>query len=154
MAANGRKPTATPKPSILTARQQRFVEEYCVDFNGTQAAIRAGYSDKGAEVQAAKLLRIPKVQVEVAKRKSNLAEKTDITREFLVAETIKVLNDCVTEKSYPTRVRAIELLAKMHGHIVEQRNVRMIKSITDLSEAELAALAGSSPEQPSKNTRH
>ena len=42
--------------SSLTPRQARFVKEYLVDLNGTQAAIRAGYSASGADVQAVRLL--------------------------------------------------------------------------------------------------
>ena len=40
----------------LTARQQRFVEEYLIDLNATQAAIRAGYSARTAEQQGPRLL--------------------------------------------------------------------------------------------------
>ena len=45
----------------LNAKQQRFVEEYILDLNATQAAIRAGYSPKTAEVTGCKLLRNAKV---------------------------------------------------------------------------------------------
>ena len=44
----------------LTAKQARFVEEYLVDLNGTQAAIRAGYSPKTAAATASRLLRKPR----------------------------------------------------------------------------------------------
>jgi phage terminase small subunit len=47
---------------MLTAKQARFVEEYLVDLNGKQAAIRAGYTSKTAEVQASRLLRHATVQ--------------------------------------------------------------------------------------------
>ncbi len=40
----------------LTEKQQRFVDEYLIDLNGTQAAIRAGYSAKTANEQASRLL--------------------------------------------------------------------------------------------------
>ncbi len=43
----------------MTQRQRRFIDEYLVDLNGTQAAIRAGYSPKSAAVTAAKNLRNP-----------------------------------------------------------------------------------------------
>lgn len=49
----------------LTPRQQRFVDEYLVDLNGTQAAIRAGYSVNGADQQASELLRIDRVKAAV-----------------------------------------------------------------------------------------
>lgn len=41
----------------LTPRQERFCEEYVVDLNGTQAAIRAGYAESGAAVESVRLLR-------------------------------------------------------------------------------------------------
>lgn len=46
----------------LNKKQQSFCIEYIKDFNGKQAAIRAGYSKKTAEVQASQILRILKVQ--------------------------------------------------------------------------------------------
>lgn len=41
----------------LTAKQQRFCDEYLIDLNATQAAIRAGYSEKYAHTNASKLLQ-------------------------------------------------------------------------------------------------
>ena len=40
----------------LSEQRQRFVDEYLIDLNGTQAAIRAGYSVKTAQEQASRLL--------------------------------------------------------------------------------------------------
>ena len=45
-----------PRDKVLTPRQARFVEEYLKDLNGTQASIRAGYSAKTANEQAAQNL--------------------------------------------------------------------------------------------------
>lgn len=59
----------------LTVKQRRFVEEYMIDLNGKQAAIRAGYSVKGAEVQAATLLSNPKVSAFVVEAKARVAER-------------------------------------------------------------------------------
>lgn len=56
----------------LNARQQRFCDEYLVDLNATQAAIRAGYSEKTAAVIASENLRKPNIQEYIEKR---LAEK-------------------------------------------------------------------------------
>ena len=57
----------------LTPKQQRFVEEYCVDFNGTQAAIRAGYSKNTATEQASRLLRNVNIQAAIKERLDELA---------------------------------------------------------------------------------
>ena len=55
----------------LTPKQMRFVDEWLIDFNGKQAAIRAGYSAKTAEATAARLLRNVKVQAEISRRQKD-----------------------------------------------------------------------------------
>ena len=50
------------KTAKLTEKQQRFVEEYLIDLNATQAAIRAGYSAKTADQQGSRMLANVKVQ--------------------------------------------------------------------------------------------
>ena len=55
----------------LTPKQQRFVEEYLIDLNATQAAIRAGYSEKTAQEQSSRLLSNVMVQEAVQKAKTN-----------------------------------------------------------------------------------
>ncbi len=49
-------------PATSTDKQRRFVEEYCVDFNATQAAIRAGYSQKTAHAIGWENLRKPEIR--------------------------------------------------------------------------------------------
>ncbi len=57
----------------LTTKQQRFVEEYCVDFNATQAAIRAGYSEKTAYNAGWQNVRKCEIAEAVQKRLNELA---------------------------------------------------------------------------------
>ncbi len=54
----------------LTAKQERFVAEYLIDLNATQAAIRAGYAEKGASVEGTRLLANAKVAAAVAAAKA------------------------------------------------------------------------------------
>lgn len=68
----------------MTARQQRFCDEYLVDLNATQAAIRAGYTEKYANTNASKLLQITTIKDFIAKR---MAEKED----DLIAQQDEVL---------------------------------------------------------------
>jgi len=65
----------------LNTKQQRFVEEYLVDLNGTQAAIRAGYAPKAAYSQACRLLKHDEVQVLVTAGRKQMADATGITVE-------------------------------------------------------------------------
>lgn len=61
----------------LTARRRAFIEQYLRDFNGTQAAIRAGYSERSARVSACKILARPEVQAEIQRRLAELKMGTD-----------------------------------------------------------------------------
>ncbi len=70
----------------LTPRQQRFVEEYLVDLNATQAAIRAGYSAKTAVVQGPRLLGIVQVAAAIAAGKEARNERTGITQDRVLEE--------------------------------------------------------------------
>ena len=57
----------------VNPRQARFVDEYLVDLNATQAAIRAGYSKRSANQQASDLLALPKIQTLLAERRREMA---------------------------------------------------------------------------------
>lgn len=74
----------------LTPRQERFVQEYLVDLNATAAAKRAGYSDKTASEQAARLLANVKIQTAVQEAKSARQERTEITQDMVIRECAKL----------------------------------------------------------------
>src|SRR5215469_1569992 len=75
---------------MLTPKQSRFVEEYLVDLNGKQAAIRAGYSPKTAEVQASRLLRYAQVQAALKAAMEARSKRTQITADRVVTELAKL----------------------------------------------------------------
>lgn len=70
----------------LTDKQKRLVEEYLIDLNKTQAAIRAGYSPKSADRIAQNTLQKPHVQQYLQQRQEELAERTEITQERVIQE--------------------------------------------------------------------
>lgn len=70
----------------LNDKQQRFCEEYVIDLNATQAAIRAGYSENTATVQGSQLLTILNVQDYITKLKKEISEKLHITHLDLLQE--------------------------------------------------------------------
>lgn len=72
----------------LQPKQKKFVEEYPVDLNATQAAIRAGYSKKGAAVTGSKLLINPNVQDALAAQGAISSAKLAVTRETVLAEML------------------------------------------------------------------
>lgn len=81
----------------LTPKQQRFVEEYLVDLNGKQAAIRAGYSPNCAEVTASRLLRNAKVAAAVAQARRERAERTAVTQDGVVQALARIAFSDVRE---------------------------------------------------------
>ena len=74
------------KNGRLTAKQERFCQEYVVDCNGTQAAIRAGYSEPTAQEQSSRLLSNVMVQQRVAELQKRVANKLEITAEKVLQE--------------------------------------------------------------------
>ena len=75
------KAKAPAKPTVLNGKQLCFVREYLVDLNATQAAIRAGYSSNGAQVQGARLLTNAMVAAEIKKGMAEREKRTDITQD-------------------------------------------------------------------------
>jgi phage terminase small subunit len=79
------RPKVRPRPA-LSARRRRFAEEYLKDLDGTNAAIRAGYSAKTASQQSFKLLRAPVVADLIEKAQAKLRAKNAATVERTVEE--------------------------------------------------------------------
>ncbi|WP_390451781.1 terminase small subunit, partial [Chryseobacterium sp. Alg-005] len=74
----------------LTEKQQKFCEEYLIDLNATQSAIRAGYSEKTASEQGTRLLGNVKVQNFLKERQEKKAEELDITQTMILQELVKI----------------------------------------------------------------
>lgn len=74
----------------LTPKQAQFVQEYLVDLNATQAALRAGYSEKTAKQQGARLLTKVDVQAALQEAMAAREERTEITQDRVIAELAKV----------------------------------------------------------------
>ena len=75
-----------PRTSGLTPKQARFVQEYLMDVNATQAAIRAGYSAKTARSVGAENLTKPDIQAALATERQRLAATLQITPERVLQE--------------------------------------------------------------------
>lgn len=75
------------KGGKFTIKQQRFVDEYLVDYNATQATIRAGYSAKRADAIGYDLLRKPEIQAAIQKALQKQQARTEITADWVLKET-------------------------------------------------------------------
>ncbi len=74
----------------LKLRDRRFVEEYLIDFNGNQAAIRAGIPKKGARVTASRLLARANIQAAIAEQSKKLSQKLELTAERVLMELARI----------------------------------------------------------------
>lgn len=84
----------------LPDKQRRFVEEYCIDQNATQAYIRAGYNVKSEDVAAVngvRLLSNAKIRAEVDERLKQLTERSGVTAEKVISEIAKVAFSDITD---------------------------------------------------------
>ena len=96
----------------MTDKQQRFVDEYMVDLNATQAAIRAGYSAKSAEKIGHQLLEKTRVSDEIRKRKARLANVTNWTAVDVLKRLARIADEGYKDSD---KVKALELIGKHIG---------------------------------------
>ena len=74
----------------MTAKQKRFVEEYLIDLNATQAAIRAGYSPDTASVIGCENLIKPKIKSAIDKAIAERSKRTGINADRVIREIAKI----------------------------------------------------------------
>ncbi len=81
----------------LTPKQERFISEYLVDLNATQAAVRAGYSPRTARAIACENLAKPDIQEAIAAAKQARAEATKIDSEWVLRQAVALYQRCMQE---------------------------------------------------------
>lgn len=74
----------------LTAKQKRFIEEYLIDLNATQAAIRAGYSPDTAYSIGSENLKKPEIRARVDKAMAERSKRTGINAERVIIELARI----------------------------------------------------------------
>ena len=79
----------------ITAKQEAFCREYLIDLNATQAAIRAGYSEKTAAEQSSRLLTNVKVSDFIALLKAERNESLRIDAAWVLKQAVKVHLRCM-----------------------------------------------------------
>lgn len=116
----GTTKTSPAKAGCLTPKQQRFVQEYLQDHNGTQAAMRTGYSAKTAKQQGSRLLAEPRIQAAVRAGQKKVAKKAEVTVDSLMAELEQARKLALKEKQASAAVTATMGKGKLAGLLVEK----------------------------------
>ena len=81
----------------LTTKQQRFVEEYLIDLNATQAAVRAGYSRNCAGQIGDENLKKPQIAAAVAEAKRERSVATKIDSDWVLRQAVELHRRCMQE---------------------------------------------------------
>lgn len=119
----------------LTEKQQKFCDEYLIDLNATQAAIRAGYSSNTANEQGARLLAKVSVQNYIQERKQDRIERTEITQDMVLNELANIAFSNIADY-----VKVVEKEAVVDGKKIKYKTVDA--TLTDnLSEEQKKALS-------------
>lgn len=85
----------------MTPKQARFVEEYLIDLNATQAAIRVGYSAATAYSQGQRLLKHVEVAAALKEAQEARAERVSVDQDWVLSRLMTVAERCLTEDFNP-----------------------------------------------------
>jgi len=145
------------KSKKLTAKQQKFIDEYLIDLNATRA-YKAAYpkckSDEAANAASSRLLRNVKVQEQITKEQQDIQERTKITQDKVVQELAKIAfsnaTDYVEVVTRPIKHRYWDEKKKEYvyeeGDVYEQDIIlKDTKQLTDDQKAAISSI---------KNTKH
>ena len=141
----------------LTPKQERFVTEYLVDLNATQAALRAGYSPRTAPQQGSRLLKNVDVQAAIATQQSQKLQAVEVRIEDVLRDLKAIAHtdlQTLSEQSgvparWTDKLKALELLMKhlglaapeqhqhlhQHVHFTREQLNRMTDDQLDRTEA-------------------
>ena len=106
----------------LNPKQLKFCKEYIKDWNASQAAIRAGYSEKGSNVTGVRLLANINIANQIKELEKAQGAKHHITKAKLLDELMGIVQDMrkgsnkAKSNAASTAIKAIDLMAKMLGH--------------------------------------
>lgn len=114
----------------LTDKQQRFVAEYLVDLNATQAAIRAGYSERTAYSQGQRLLKNVEVAKVLSDRAANTSERLDLSAERVLRGLFEEATRTGEGSSHGARVSAWGLLGKYHSLFTDKIEASVTADVT------------------------
>lgn len=126
----------------LTAKQEKFCQEYMVDLNAAQAAIRAGYSEDSARFIGHENLTKPYIAERIAEMKQEATDRTQITADYVLSSLKEVAERCLQATPVYARGedseepeaeewkfehaganKALELLGKHLGLFVEKKEI-------------------------------
>ena len=83
---------------LLTAKQQKFVDEYLIDLDGHKAAVRAGYSEKTAGVIGSQNLKKLTIQKAIRARMSDRVSRLELSQDMVIQGLLDIYERCTQRK--------------------------------------------------------
>lgn len=117
----------------MNDKQARFVSEYLVDLNATQAAIRAGYSERTAASIGSENLTKPEIASAIVMAKAEAAKRNEITVDTITAMHQEAFDTAKTSGNASAMTTTANNLAKLHGLIIDKREHKT-SAVDDMAE--------------------
>ena len=132
-----------PKTKKLTGKQKRFAQEYMIDQNATQAAIRAGYSMKSARISGSDNMSNYEVKRLIARKQEGLAEKVEMTLEKMHKQYDEDREFARSVKAAGAAVTASISTARLYGMDKDAgaRDTEQQRELTESEQAEARRIA-------------
>lgn len=112
------------QPAKLTPKQQRFVDEYLIDLNATQAAIRAGYSVKTARQIGSRLLSVVVIRAAIKAHGAKVTEQSGLTLIAHLDALNRLREDAAGVEQYSAAVAAEVSRGKASGFYIDKHEHR------------------------------
>lgn len=122
---------------MLNHRQIKFVHEYCVDYNATQAYIRAGYSENGASASASVLLADPSIQAAIKVREGELATAANLSPQWVLERWAEIATADPQELMQLRRINCRNCHG--YGHAYQWTQAEYAKATNDAIEKQKPA---------------
>jgi len=142
----------------LTPKQQRFVEEYLIDLNATQAAIRAGYSKRTAKAIGCENLTKPDVITVIEKAKAERSDETKIDAAWVLQKAKELHVKALEEKQLSVAKGALDLIGKhidvqaFREQMEHRGRIEYVNMSDEEVEARIVALVTGQHDRPSLAT--
>ena len=99
----------------LRGKEERFCQEYVIDYNGTKAAIRAGYNPGDAANRAYRLMKKAEISARIRELEKDLAERLAMTQDYVVIQLRQQYDECKAIGDSKNALKALELMGKHLG---------------------------------------
>ena len=107
----------------LSARHQRFVQEFLLDGNAAAAATRAGYNPRTARNTAYRLLRRPEVQEAITQAQATASRNAGDSAERVVRDLLRYCEGAAEDRDWRALGKLAELRCKVQGMLVDRHRV-------------------------------